>query len=77
MKLLTYYEAMDRLVELYEKYIHVESQIEIQKEHPEVLRQLLKEKKRLLSEIKPLSGEPLSTIKEMVEDHKSSRTNWR
>ena len=72
MKLMNYFEAMDRLVEVYERYVIVESRIESNQDQPEILYSLMEEKKTLYIELRTISGEPLSTIKRMVKDHKSS-----
>lgn len=73
MKILTYHQAMDQLVKKYERYKLVEEIIISQKDDPEVVAPLKVEKELLLNEIKDLSGEPLTTIEEMVTNHKASR----
>jgi hypothetical protein len=72
MKLMNYFEAMDRLVQVYERYVFIENQIESSKEQPDLLKLLMVEKKELHTELRTLSGEPLSTIERMVKDHKTS-----
>ena len=76
MKLMNYYEAMDRLVQVYERYMIVNKRIESEQEYTDVLTPLMIEKETLLTELRTLSGEPLSTIEQMVKDHKSS-SHWR